>query len=97
MWAIWKESGLRYLSIAFVLNSCNASINPVVYVLRIPELRNALALCCVREVAEMHTKNVRVKSNRTANLTLEIQLTTNYSPANHYQQNVHKNDMDTKL
>lgn len=84
MWAVWKESGLRYLSIAFVLNSCYASINPVVYVLRIPELRNALALCCVREVAEMHTKSKR-KSNRTANLTLEIQLTTNYSPANHYQ------------
>lgn len=97
MWAVWKESGLRYLSIAFVLNSRNASINPIVYVLRIPELRNALALCCVREVAEMHTKNARVKSNRTANLTLETQLTTNYSPANHYQLNVQKNDMDTKL
>lgn len=56
-------------------------------------------LCAVSEryVAEMHTKNVRVKSNRTANLTLETQLTTNYSPANHYQLNVQKNDMDTKL
>ena len=38
---------MRWIVIASVLNSCNAFINPVMYALRIPEFRQALALSCV--------------------------------------------------
>ena len=39
----------RYLVVVFFLNYLNASVNPVVYALRIPEFRQALTLFCFRD------------------------------------------------
>ena len=54
---------MRWIVIASVLNSCNALINPVMYALRIPEFRQALALSCVTKRVEMKPGMVTIKGN----------------------------------
>ena len=54
---------LRWVVIAMVLNCCNAFINPVMYALRIPEFRQALALSCVTKRVGMKPGIITIKGN----------------------------------
>ena len=60
------EREVRYYIIAIFLNSCNSFIIPVLYAMRIPEFRRALALCCIKRRAEMNETNFAVRRNTAA-------------------------------
>ena len=53
----------RWLFITVTLNSCNAFINPLLYAMRVPEFRKALALSCVRKRAQMNPENLKTREN----------------------------------
>ena len=64
-------SGLRYLGIimsiryyflALFLNCSNAIINPVMYALRIPELRQAVVQCCVKKRVRITSADIEIES-----------------------------------
>lgn len=58
-----------------VLLFCNSVVNPIVYALRIPELRQDLRLCCFRrQVAAVDMKEIGRRNNRVAALMPELQL-----------------------
>ena len=69
----------RYLVIAGFLNCCNSFVNPIVYALRIPEFRQALALCCFR-------RREAVNTDKAAALTPAAQLITLQTDSNQLQQ-----------
>ena len=48
-----------------VINYSNSFANPVVYALRIPELREALVLCCLRRPAAPNMVNINRRSKKT--------------------------------
>ena len=51
--ALHVSTPWRYRIIATILNYSNSLVNPIVYALRIPEFRQALALCCLGREAAM--------------------------------------------
>ena len=53
----------RYHIIVIFLNSCNSFINPVLYAMRIPEFRRALALCCIKRRAEISMNEYEIDTN----------------------------------
>ena len=87
----------RYFIIVRFLNYCNAFINPVVYALRIPEFRQALALCCVRRRTVVNTENIELRNNKAAPLTPATQLRTLQTDSTHIQLKFDEEVMDTKL
>ena len=67
---------LRISYLADVLNFSNFCINPVVYVLRIPEFRQALGLCCFKWQAAMEKESNEKRDNRADALSPVTQLKT---------------------
>ena len=83
--------------ISFV-NYSNAFVNPVVYALRIPEFRQALALCCpLRRRAAVNTENLQKRNNKAAVLTTPTQLRTLQTDSNYLELKFDEEVMDTKL
>ena len=83
----------RWFVIAIFLNYSNAFVNPVVYALRIPEFRQALAQCCVIRRAEVNTQNIHIRNNGASALTPATQLRTLQTDSNQFEEKV----LDTKL
>ena len=88
----------RYLVIISFVNYSNAFVNPVVYALRIPEFRQALALCCpLRRRAAVNTENLQKKNNKAAVLRTPTQLRTLQTDSNYLELKFDEEVMDTKL
>ena len=87
----------RYLVIINFINYSNAFVNPVVYALRIPEFRQALALCCpLRRRAAVNTENLERRNNKATVLRTPTQLRTLQTDSN-YLERFDEEVMDTKL
>ena len=87
----------RWLVTIVALNSCNAFINPLLYAMRVPEFRKALALSCVRKRAKMNPENIKTRGNHAAVLSQETYLKAYESESNTHALKFHKNFMETKL
>ena len=86
---------LKYYHLVNALSYSSSFANPVVYALRIPEVRGALALCCFRrQTAAPGMKDVKRKYGKTLALT---NLTTLGIETSHGQQAFEEELMDTKL
>ena len=88
---------MRWIVIASVLNSCNALINPVMYALRIPEFRQALALSCVTKRVEMKPGIVVIKGNNENFLRGETKLRACHNEPDNLASRCDNNEMKTKL
>ena len=88
---------MRWYIITAALNSCNAFINPLLYAMRVPEFRKALALSCVRKRAKMNPENIKTRGNHAAVLSQETYLKAYESESNTHALKFHKNFMETKL
>ena len=87
----------RYIVVISFINHSNAFVNPVVYALRIPEFRQALALCCpLRRRAALNTENLERRNNKAAVLTTPTQLRTLQIDSNCLER-FDEEVMDTKL
>ena len=92
--ALGVSTPWRWFVIAIFLNYSNAFVNPVVYALRIPEFRQALAQCCVIRRAEVNTKNIiQIRNNEASTLTPATHLRTLQADSNQFEEEV----LDTKL
>ena len=88
---------MRWFVITVALNSCNAFINPLLYAVRVPEFRKALALSCVRKRAQMNPENLKTRENPATVLSREAHLRACQSESNTNALKFHKNFMETKL
>ena len=79
-------SGLRYLGttmsirysfLARFLNCSNAIINPVMYALRIPELRQAVVQCCVKKRVRITSADIEIERIKAVILSREETQETN--------------------
>ena len=66
----------RYIVIVVFVNYTNPCVNPVVYAFKIPEFRQALALCCFKRREAVNTRNIEIRKNKAAALTTATQLRT---------------------
>ena len=87
----------RWLVTIVALNSCNAFINPLLYAMRVPEFRKALALSCVRKRAQMNPENLKTRENPATVLSREAHLRACQSDSNTNALKFRKNFMETKL
>ena len=87
----------RLYYLAGLLYYSNSFINPVVYILRIPEFRQALAFCCLRRKTAMNEERIERGDNRAANLTPTMQLRTLKTDPTQLQIASEQGNMDTKL
>ncbi len=87
----------RYSVIASILNYSNSFINPVVYALRIPEFKQALALCCLRREAAMEGERSERRNNAAAAVTPATQLRTLRTDPSHINLAFEQEVMVTKL
>ena len=92
------ERRLFYMIIS-VINYSNSFINPVVYMLRIPEFKNALGLLCLRRQAAMDRVANERRSNGAAAsaLTPVMQLGTFPTDSSHLQLAFEQEVLDTRL
>ena len=88
---------MRWLVIAMALNCCNAFINPVMYALRIPEFRQALALSCVTKRVEMKPDIVIIKGNNETVLRGETKLRACHNEPDNLASRSDNDEMETKL
>ena len=89
----------RFFVVISFVNYSNAFVNPVVYALRIPEFRQALALCFPlrRRAAALNTENLERRNNKAVVLTTPTQLTTLQTDSNYLELKFDEEVMDTKL
>ena len=87
----------RWLVTTVALNSCNAFINPLLYAMRVPEFRKALALNCVRKRAKMNPENIKTRGNPATVLSQETDLKAYESESNTHALKFQKNFMETEL
>ena len=86
---------LKYYHLVNALSYSSSFANPVLYALRIPEVREALVLCCFgRQTATPGMKDVKRKYGKTLALT---NLTTLGIETSHGQQTLEQEVIDTKL
>ena len=88
---------MRWFVITVALNSCNAFINPLLYAVRVPEFRKALALSCVRKRKKMNPENIKIRENPATVLSRETRSRACQSDSNTNALKFHKNFMETKL
>ena len=88
---------MRWYVTTVALNSCNAFINPLLYAMRVPEFRKALALSCVRKREKMNPENFKTRENPATVLSRETHLRACQSESNTNALKFHKNFMETKL
>ena len=89
----------RYIVVISFVNYSNSFVSPVVYALRIPEFRQALALCCPlrRRAAAVNAENLERRNNEATILTTPTQLRTLQTDSNYLELKFDEEVMDTKL
>ena len=80
-----------------VINYSNSFANPVVYALRIPELREALALCCLRRPAASNIEMKLSRNEKTFALTPATELRTPRTETGDLQLAFEQEVMETEL
>ena len=80
-----------------VLNYSNAFVNPVVYALRIPEFKQALALCCLGRAAAINSEGGERRNNTAAAMPPARQLGTVRTSPSHLQLAFEQDVFETKL
>ncbi len=80
-----------------VANYSNSFVNPVVYALRIPEFKQALALYCLGREAAMNDGGGGRRNNAAAAVTPATQLGTLRTDPSHINLAFEEEVMDTKL
>lgn len=68
-------AGNFYYTVTLV-NYSNSFVNPVVYGLRIPEFRQALAICCFKRKLAVNIKNTELRCKQYSTLTSDTRLRT---------------------
>ena len=83
---------------AVLLNYSNSFINPIVFVLRIPEFKQTLGLCCFRTRTTINMKSIERRTNRAIALSLTQLSTIEVDPTcSNLQLAFEQEVMDTKL
>ena len=81
-----------------IINLSNSILNPFVFVLRIPEFRQALSLCFSRRQAEVNRPGMEGRENMAAVLTpVQHEMTTLQPDSSQVQQTFEQEMIDTKL
>ena len=81
-----------------IINLSNSILNPFVFVLRIPEFRQALSLCFSRRQAEVNRPGMEGRENMAAVLTpVQHEITTLQPDSSQVQQTFEQEMIDTKL
>ena len=80
-----------------VVNYSNSFANPVVYGLRIPEFRKALALCCLTRLAAQNVEIKLSRKEKTFALTPVTEPRTILAENSDLQLAFEQEVMDTKL
>jgi len=83
----------KFYDLVNLINYSNSFANPVMYALRIPEFREALALCCLRRAAAPNMMDIKRRSKKTPSTELRA-LRTDSSLL---QLNLKEEVLDTKL
>ena len=86
-----------FSQIITILNFSNSILNPFVYVLRIPEFRQTLTLCCSQRQAVINRPRKERKDNMAGVLTPGLQLRTLHPDSSQVQQTFEQKTMNTKL
>jgi len=87
----------KYYHMVNVINYSNSFANPIVYVLRIPEFREALALCCLRRPAAPNIETKLSRKEKNLALTPATELRTLRAENSDLQLAFEQEVMDTKL
>ena len=86
------------VGIITIINLSNSILNPFVFVLRIPEFRQALSLCFSRRQAEVNRPRMEGRENMAAVLTpVQHEITTLQPDSSQVQQTFEQETIDTKL
>lgn len=83
----------RHVMIVNLLNFSNSCVNPVVYASRVPEFRQALALCCGKDEKALKKENTETSSNKNA-ATSTTHMKTSQADSSHSN---FEEAMDAKL
>ena len=75
----------RCFLVASILNYSNSFVNPVVYALRIPEFKQALALCCLGRKEEMNGGDNERRNNAATAVTPATPLRTLRTDTSHIE------------
>jgi len=89
----WKY----YHLVNVIINFSNSFANPVVYALRIPESREALALCCLRRPAASNIEMKLSRNEKTFALTPATELRTPRTETGDLQLAFEQEVMDTEF
>ena len=88
----------RFYGMVNVVNYSNSFVNPVVYALRIPEFKQALALCCLGTGGALNDDGDERRNNTVAAVTPTTQLRTLRTDLSSHIHLAYEPDvMDTKL
>ena len=87
----------RFYDLVNVVNYSNSFVNPVVYALRIPEFKQALALCCLGREEATNDEGDERRNDTAAALTPATQLTLRTDPNSHIHLAYEPDVIDTKL
>ena len=86
------------VGIITIINLSNSILNPFVFVLRIPEFRQALSLCFSRRQAEVNRPRMEGRENMAAVFTpVQHEITTLQPDSSQVQQTFEQETIDTKL
>ena len=87
----------RYRNITSILNYSSSFINPIVYILRTPEFRQPLALCCFERQAAINMEDIAKRNNAATAVLPATELITIRTDSSHVQLACQQEIMDTKL
>ena len=88
----------KFYYLVNIVNYSNSFVNPVVYALRIPEFKQALALCCLGREEVLNDDSDKRRNNTAAEVTPATQLRTLRTNLCSHIHRAHEPDvMDTKL
>ena len=86
-----------FSQIITILSFSNSILNPFVYALRIPEIKQTLFSCCSRRQVVINRPCLERKENIAVVLTPGLRLRTLHPDSSQVQQTLEQKTMDTKL
>ena len=87
----------KFYYVMNILNYSNSFVNPIVYVLRIPEFQQALRSCCTKRRPAIKMVKTERQNQKGTPRTPEIELRMLRNDPNRLQVDVEQEDMETKL
>ncbi|XP_078382014.1 adenosine receptor A3-like [Oculina patagonica] len=87
----------RFYFMINVVNFSNSFVNPIVYALRIPEFKQALAFCCLGRGATIEEEGGERRNNATTAVRSGTKLRTLQTDPSHINLAFEQEVMDTKL